>query len=77
MDGLVRLDDVCQEYFAIGVKTARTRASMGQLPVPAFRLSASRKGPFYVRQSDLQQWVQRRINEATTLHSHMKEAGLV
>jgi hypothetical protein len=71
------LIDVCQEYFDITPRIAQRKASMGLLPVPAFRLSGTRKGPLYVKQSDLDAHEQRQYEKAQRLNSQMRVAGLV
>ena len=76
-EDIVLLDDVCQKYFNITPKIARRKGSLGMLPVPAFRLSGTRKGPMYVRKNDLDNWVHERISKAVKLNSQMKLAGAV
>lgn len=71
------LSDICQEYFGITERIAQRKASMGLLPVPAFRLSGTRKGPLYVRQADLDDHVKREYEKAQRLNSRMRNAGLV
>ena len=71
------LDDICQEYFGITPRIAQRKASLGLLPVPAFRISGTRKGPLYVLQKDLDAHVQKQYNEAAKLNDQMREAGLV
>lgn len=76
-DDLMLLKDVCAEYFGLSERIAQRKASMGLLPVPAFRLSGTRKGPMYIRKIDLNAHVQRQVQRATQLNSHMQKAGLV
>lgn len=76
-DKRLLLADVCMEYFGITERIATRKASNGMLPVPAFRLSGTRKGPLYVLQSHLDQHVQRQIEKAEKLNSQMRNAGLV
>lgn len=71
------LADICQEYFDITPRIAQRKASMGLLPIPAFRLTGTRKGPLYVRQQDLDAHVKREFEKAEKLNSQMKAAGLV
>jgi len=71
------LSDICQEYFGITERIAQRKASMGLLPVPAFRLTGTRKGPLYVRQADLDDHVKREYEKAQRLNSQMRKAGLV
>lgn len=50
---VVRLEDVCEHYFGLSIKTANDRAITNKLPIPAFRLVDSQKAPFMVKISDL------------------------
>lgn len=71
----VRLVDICIPYLAISPDEAKRRASLGTLPFPTFRLTASGKSPVLVRLADLaelldsaydkgrQRWVQGQIEE--------------
>lgn len=76
-DKRLLLDDICQEYFNITPRIAQRKASLGLLPVPAFRISGTRKGPLYVLQSDLDALVKRQYEKAERLNSQMRSAGLV
>jgi hypothetical protein len=49
----VRLEDVCEHYFGIAIKTANDYATLNKLPIPAFRLVNSQKAPWMVKLSDL------------------------
>lgn len=73
----VALDDICQEYFDITPRIAQRKACLGLLPVPAFRISGTRKGKLYVLQSDLDAHVKRQYEKAQKLNSQMRSAGLV
>ena len=63
-DTRLLLDDICQEYFNVGVLTARKKALRGILPVAAFRLSQRKSAPWYVLQSDLDAHIQKQIELA-------------
>lgn len=76
-DKRLLLSDVCMEYFGITERIATRKASNGLLPVPAFRLTGTRKGPLYVMQSDLEAHVQRQYEKAQKLNVQMRAAGLV
>jgi hypothetical protein len=76
-DDLMLLTDVCSEYFNLTERGAKAKASNGLLPVPAFRIAGTKRGPFYVRKADIDAHIQRRIEQATKLNSKMREAGLV
>ncbi len=77
MSDLLLLSTVCAEYFGLSERIAQRKASMGLLPVPAFRLSGTRKGPLYIRKADLDAHVMRQVERATRLNSNMQKAGLV
>ena len=75
MNDLVLLTDICGEYFGLSERIAQRKASLGMLPVPAFRISGTRKGPYHVRKSDLEAHIQRQIEKAEALNCRMKSAG--
>jgi len=77
MNELLNLSLICEQYFNLSERIANRKAANGLLPIPAFRLSGTRKGPFYVRQVDLDAHVQRQLEKATKLNSSMRLAGLV
>lgn len=77
MSDLLLLSTVCAEYFGLSERIAQRKASMGLLPVPAFRLSGTRKGQLYIRKADLDAHVMRQVERATRLNSNMQKAGLV
>jgi hypothetical protein len=77
MNGLLLLSDICEEYFCITERIAQRKASLGMLPVPAFRVSGTRKGPLYIRQLDLDAFIQSQFEKARKLNSKMRQAGLV
>lgn len=72
-DSLVPLDSICEKYFNVTVKGARRKAALGTLPIPAFRLGASRRGPLFVRREDLDKLITTRATESAKLHR--KEAA--
>lgn len=76
-DTRLLLSDICEEYFGLSERIATRKASNGMLPVPAFRITGTRKGPLYVLQSHLDQHIQRQIEKAEKLNSQMRNAGLV
>lgn len=45
-DELLLLKDVCAEYFSLTERGAKAKASNGLLPVPAFRIAGTRRGPY-------------------------------
>ena len=74
---LLLLAGVCEEYFGLSERVANRKASLGLLPIPAFRLSGTREGALYVRKVDLDAHIQRQIEKAIQLNSRMRHAGLV
>lgn len=77
MDDLLELDSVAKQYFNVSPKIARRKAALGQLPIPAFRLSGVRRGPFYVRKTVLDAWVDACSRRAEALSRQMRLAGAV
>lgn len=77
LDDLVPLDDIAQQFFNVTPKIARRKAALNILPVPAFRINGSRKGPLYVKRIDLEAMVQRRYDEAKASNARMVAAGAV
>lgn len=56
---LIRLEDVCEEYFGLNYETAKKRANEHTLPLPAFRIGKSQKLPFVINIDDLAQHIER------------------
>lgn len=57
---IVLLADICDQYLGMCFATARRRYSEGRLPVRAFRLNSSRRGPLYVHNDDLESLIRKR-----------------
>jgi hypothetical protein len=49
----VPLADICERYFGLSELVAKRKAAKGELPVKAFRLSGTRRGPLFVLKADL------------------------
>lgn len=64
---LVLLDDICKEMFGLSKQVARRRAALGTLVVPAFRLGDGRRGPLYVKKSDVAALVVKRHSAAASV----------
>lgn len=73
IDDLVKLDDISEQYFNITPKMARLYAANGKLPVPAFKLNDSRKGPYWVRKVDLAKLIEDRLKDAQLVHEAAQE----
>lgn len=64
LENLIRLDDICMQVFNLSPQWARRKASEGKLGIPAFRLSVTSRGPFFIRQEDLDKYIETRVNNA-------------
>ena len=73
-DDLVPLDQISKKYFNITPVIARRKAAIDQLPVPAFRLTNSGRGPFYVTQVSLDKLIADRLKNSTEQHRKMAAA---
>jgi hypothetical protein len=74
---LVLLDDVAEKFFNVTPKIARRKAATNTLPIPAFRINGSRKGPIYVRREDLEALLKRRYDSAKASNQRMLAAAAV
>src|SRR5450830_896274 len=70
-DDFVKLDEISGEYFGLSVTAARRKATLQTLPIPAIRLSNTRRGPLLVRRTDLEAYVANKVAAATKLHQQM------
>ena len=68
MDGLVELDGIAGPAFGVSAKVARRKAAAKELPVPAFRLTTTGRGPYFVRCADLAAYIAAQAAAATNLH---------
>lgn len=73
-DDLLRLDDIAQKYFNVKPVIARRKAALNKLPIAAFRLTDSGKGPFFVRKETLETYVASRISSAEKQHRQLANA---
>ncbi len=71
IEDFLRLDEISEDYFSLQPHIARRKAALGTLPIPAFRLNNTRKGPLYVTKEALEAYVQSRIEGAGKLHRQM------
>lgn len=74
MNDLIQLSEIC-EVLGVQEKAAKVKASKNLLPIPAFRLSGTRKGPWFVKKDDLDSWIKAKSDTATKLHSKMRSAS--
>ena len=72
---LIKLNTICEEYFNVSPRIARHKAAIGTLPIPAFRLTNSGRGPLFVSREALDTWIADRIAKATKLHKDMAEVA--
>lgn len=70
----VALDTICEDLFNVSPRIARRKAANNMLPVPAFRLTNTQRGPFYVLKEDVDKWVGARIAKAKESHRTMQLA---
>lgn len=73
---VVPLADICQPYFALSIEEAARKFNEGTFPVPAFRLSESRKAPILVACEDLAAHIDAAKDRARRrLERHMRNRG--
>lgn len=73
-DDLILLDTICEQYFNVTPRIARHKAAMNTLPVPAFRLTNSGRGPLFVSRETLNAWIESRSTQACKLHKQVTDA---
>lgn len=71
-EDLLPLDDVAQSIFNITPRIAQRKAATNTLPIPAFRINGTRRGPLYVVRQDLEKWLADRAARATAQHRKMQ-----
>ena len=77
LDDLILLDEIAEPVFNVTPKIARRKAALNTLPIPAFRINGSRKGPLYVRKSDVEDLIESRYQAAKKAQGRMVMAGAV
>jgi len=65
----IKLESISEKYFGLSPEQARRKATLGQLPVTAYRAAPSRKAPWLIRVSDLAEYLDQCREEAETLRS--------
>ncbi len=63
----VPLAEICEKYLGMKPSTAESKAALGQLPLPTFRLGDSQKSPRLVHLQDLAELIERKRKEAKEL----------
>ena len=66
---VIPLEEVCESYFGMDKRTAYAKAYRGELPVPAFRATDSRKAPWLVSVLDLAKLLEERRAEEARQHA--------
>ena len=54
---VIPLSEVCERFFGLSYEEALKKAARSELPIPAFRLTTSRKAPFVVSAEALGAWI--------------------
>ena len=69
----IPLVDICVKYFSLSYEEAMRKAARQELPVPAFRLTQSRKAPLMVSCQALGEWIDAQEAKAreSWLHSRV------
>jgi len=76
-EDIIELVAICEQYFGLSPDGARRKATMGTLPIAAFRLSNTGRGPMFVRKEDLENLIEARAAKAKKLNSQMQSVGAV
>jgi len=71
-EDLLPLDEVAQSIFNITPRIAQRKAATNTLPIPAFRINGTRRGPLYVVRQDLEKWIADRTARAKSQHRKMQ-----
>ena len=61
---VVKLEDICEEYFGITYRTAMIKVNSGEFPVPTFRQEDSQRSPILIHVDDLADYIDKRLSEA-------------
>ncbi|MCK7227148.1 pyocin activator PrtN family protein [Enterobacter asburiae] len=67
----VPLSEICGKYLGMKPSTAESKAALGQLALPTFRLGNSQKSPRLVHLQDLAELIDRKRREAKELLEYM------
>ncbi|MCG8991781.1 pyocin activator PrtN family protein [Laribacter hongkongensis] len=62
---LIKLEDICEDYFGLSKGEARKRANLNTLPIPTVRMADSNKSPILVHVDDLAKHIDEQRRRAT------------
>jgi hypothetical protein len=71
-EDMLPLNDIAEQVFNITPRIAQRKAATNTLPIPAFRINGTRKGPLYVLRDDLEKWIKDRADRAKSQHRKMQ-----
>jgi hypothetical protein len=71
-ENMIPLADIATPVFNITPRIAQRKAATNTLPIPAFRINGTRKGPLYVLRDDLEKWIKDRADRAKSQHRKMQ-----
>lgn len=71
----IRLEDCCEKYFSLSIEKAKRKAALQQLPVKAYRVTASQKGHWLISAADLAELIDKRKAGAGKDHAAMNGAS--
>lgn len=69
---MLPLNDIASTVFNLTPRIAQRKAATNTLPIPAFRINGTRRGPLYVLREDLEKWVKERAERARAQHRKMQ-----
>ncbi|MGI9335751.1 MAG: pyocin activator PrtN family protein [Gammaproteobacteria bacterium] len=73
---VIRLADISERYLALNPENAKKMALRGELDLPVFRLTDSRKAPLMVHIEDLAALIDRRQENARAEHQKINSIGV-
>lgn len=71
-DDMLPLAEIAEPVFNITPRIAQRKAATNTLPIPAFRINGTRRGPLYVHREDLEKWIKERTDRARAQHRKMQ-----
>lgn len=71
-DDMLALDEIATPVFNLTPRIAQRKAATNTLPIPAFRINGTRRGPLYVLREDLDKWIKERTDRARAQHRKMQ-----